>query len=291
MIIGNDKKEVISNIKTAVENGEYHAKVEVGDPELTYNEKKIIIKTYLKNRKKIKYKRYNRIARMITAIITWWENRDTEIVGMENVKNIKTGAIITCNHFNPIDNTIVRKFAKKNGKNRLYIVGQEANLAMKGFLGFMMKYADIIPVSDQVGYLKNDFPNIIESTLKKKNYILIYPEQEMWFNYKVPRPPKLGAYYYAAKYNVPIISTFIEMIEKEENDTEEFKKVRYKIHVLKPIYPDNTKKAKENAVIMAEQDYKQKIETYEKVYNKKVDYKFEIEDIAGWIDNAETNIE
>lgn len=283
MIIGNDKEKVISNIKTAVENRQYNAKVEIGDPELSQNEKKIIIKKYLKNRKKIRYKRNNKIARMMTGIITWWENRDTEIVGIENVKDIKTGAIITCNHFNPLDNTVVRTFAKKNGKRRLYIISQETNLAMKGFVGFLMKYSDIIPVSNQVGYMKNDFSKIVEKTLKKNNYILIYPEQEMWFNYKVPRPPKLGAYYFSTKYNVPIISTFVEIIEKEENDTDEFKKVKYRIHILKPIYPDKTKTLKENANIMAEQDYKQKLETYEKAYNKKFDHKFENKDIAGWI--------
>ena len=51
---------------------------------------------------------------------------------------------------------------------------------------------------------KNFIPTI-RDLLNDKSLILIYPEEEMWFNYRKPRPPKPGAYHYAAKYNVPII--------------------------------------------------------------------------------------
>ena len=42
------------------------------------------------------------------------------------------------------------------------------------------------------------------------------------------------------------------------------------------------KSARENSKIMAEIDYKQKKEAYEKAYNKKLDYTFSYEDIAGF---------
>ncbi len=148
-----------------------------------------------------------------------------------------------------------------------------------------MNHIGIIPISDQVSYMKSNFQKTIKKVLKRKNYILIYPEQEMWFNYRKPRPPKPGAYYYASKYNVPIISCFVEIIDTDENDTEEFKKVKYVLHILKPIYPKEGMKDKENARWMSKKDYEQKKEAYEKAYNKKLDYKFENEDIAGWIVN------
>ena len=153
---------------------------------------------------------------------------------------------------------------------------------MKGIIGFFMNYSDIIPVTDQVNYMKREFPKIIKNTLEEDNLILIYPEQEMWFNYKKPRPPKEGAYYFAAKNNVPIISCFVEMRETDEKDNEEFNKVKYVLHVLNPIYPNPNLTAKENSLIMKEVDYEQKKEAYEKAYGKKLDYGFEIEDIAGW---------
>lgn len=283
MIIGGSKVEVIENIKKAVEKNEFNRKVEIGDPSLTSKQKLEILTKYIENKDKLSYKIKNNIARFIIYVVTNIQNKETEIIGIENIKNIKTGAIITSNHFNPLDSTVIQKVIKKIGKNRLYIVGQEENLAMKGIIGFIMNYSDIIPISNQISYMKKDFKKILENQLKKNNYVLIYPEQEMWFNYRKPRTLKPGAYYYAAKNNVPIISCFVEIRETEKKDNSEFYKVKYIIHILPPIYSDTNKTAKENSIIMMEKDYKQKQMAYETVYKKKLNYKFEIEDIAGWI--------
>lgn len=284
MIIGNSKKAVIENIKNAIENDEHNKKVEVGDPELTQEQKRKIIEKYIENKDKLLYKIKNKIARIIINTVSAIQNRETEIIGIENIKGIKTGAIITSNHFNPLDSTVVQTAMKKVGKNRIYIVGQEENLAMKGFIGFIMNYADIIPISNQISYMKKEFPELIQNSLQKNDYILIYPEQEMWFNYRKPRRLKPGAYYYAAKNNVPIISCFVEIQNKNKKDNNEFYKVKYVIHILPPIYPEPNKTAKENSKIMMEKDYKQKQKAYEMAYNKKIDYNFKTEDIAGWID-------
>ena len=282
MIIGENKGEVINNIKKAVERGEYNAKVELGDPKLTLEEKNKIIYKYLENKNKASFKLKTKIAKGSIAILTNTLQKDTEIVGIENIKDITGGGIVTSNHFNPLDNLIIQKFAKEVFRKRLYIVSQETNLAMSGVIGFFMNYSDIIPIADQVNYMKRDFPQIIKNVLKENNLILIYPEEEMWFNYKKPRPLKGGAYYFSAKNNVPIISCFVEMKEIDEKDNDEFNKVKYVLHVLKPIYPNPNITAKENSEIMKEIDYNQKKEAYEKSYNKKLDYDFEIEDIAGW---------
>ena len=224
MILGGDRKVVIKNIQEALKNGDYNTKVEVNDPKLTVDEKQKIIYKYIEFQKSPWYGINNRIARLITEIATHSQNKTTKIVGMENIKNIKSGAIITSNHFNQLDNIVIRKFAKKANKKRLYIVGQETNLAMKGFIGYMMNFMDIIPISDLVSYMKNDFQTQLIEKIEKNNFVLIYPEQEMWFNYKKPRPHKQGAYYYASKLKVPIISCFVEIREREEKDTEEFYK-------------------------------------------------------------------
>lgn len=287
MIIGNNKDKVIDNIRKASESGEYNKKVEVDDPNLTSEQEKELIKGYMKKQGKISYKINTKIANAILCSVTKMQNKETEIVGLKNIENIKTGAIITSNHFNPLDNTIIQKLVRVLGKKRLYIVGQATNLAMDGFLGFMMNHSNIIPINKQVGYMKKEFPKIIEETLKKKNYILIYPEEEMWFNYRKPRTLKPGAYYYASKNNVPIISCFVEMIDMAENDNSEFYKVKHVLHILPPIYPDSEKTIKENTAIMMEQDYAQKKEAYERAYNKELDYSFEAEDIAGWIQKEE----
>lgn len=288
MIIGDNKKEVIKNIEKAVDLQEFNQKVEVNDPQLTAEEKNKIVKRYLKNRNKLTFKTKTKIAKSTIALLTNILEKDTKIVGEENIRNIKGGAIITSNHFNPLDNLIIQKLAKKVFKKRLYIIGQETNLAMTGMVGFFMNYSDIIPISNQISYMKKEFPEVIKEILEKGNLILIYPEQEMWFNYRKPRPLKEGAYYFAAKNNVPIVSCFVEMIETDEKDNEEFNKVKYILHILKPIYPNPNMTIKENSEFMMETDYNQKKEAYEKAYNKKLNYVFEInEDIAGLITQEE----
>ena len=281
MIIGDNKDAVIENIKNAVELGEFNKKGEVNDPNLSDEQRDEIIDKYLSRRKKITYRLNNRTARLIADTVSWSENRVTQIEGLENINGINTGAIITSNHFNPLDSLIIRKLVRKAGKRHLYIVAQESNLAMTGLVGYMMNYTDIIPISRKISYMKHEFSDIIEEKINKKQFVLIYPEQEMWFNYKKPRPPKPGAYYYAAKNNVPIISCFVELVDTDEEETEEFNKVKYILHVLPTIYPDKEKTPKENSKIMMEIDYNQKKEAYEKAYNKKLDYSFDYEDIAG----------
>ena len=104
----------------------------------------------------------------------------------------------------------------------------------------------------------------------------------MWFNYRKPRPPKNGAYFYAAKLNVPIISCFVEIVELDVDDTAEFKKVKYILHILDVLYPDQNKSVRENTEKLGIRDYTLKKECYESVYGKTLTYNFENSDIAGW---------
>lgn len=286
-MIGDNKDKVIYNIQKAVKEKDFNRKVEIGDPNLTIEQEEQIIKKYMENQNKISYKIKTKFARLIISIGTKVIHNETEIIGIDNIKNIDTGAIITSNHFNPLDNLLIQKLIKQIGKDRLYIVSQVSNFAMDGIIGFLMNYSDTIPLSKRVTFIKKQFSKIIKEKLYNKDYILIYPEEEMWFNYRKPRPPKKGAYYYAAKNNVPIISCFTEMIDKESENDYESCEIKHILHILPPIYPDSNKTAKENSIEMMKKDYEQKKEAYEKAYNKKLNYTFENEDIAGW---AELNM-
>lgn len=283
MIIGNHKDKVIQNIQNAAKRGNFHCKVEVNDPVLSAVQKKELLENYLKNKDSFRYKMNNSIAGVIANVVSRKENRITEFTGLKNIKSVAGGAIITSNHFNPLDNTIVREMVRRNGRNKLVIVCQETNLAMSGIVGYMMNYTDIIPISSDLGYMSHQFIKMMKEQLDKKNDILIYPEQEMWFNYRKPRPLKRGAYYYAAKLNVPILSCFVEIRTLSRKETEAFYRVKYIMHILPPIYPEKGKSVRENSIAMCQKDYLQKKAAYEKAYGKKLTYDFETEDIAGWI--------
>ncbi len=283
MIIGGSKKDVIKNIENNIKDKELNKKAELTDPVLSDEERNKILKKFFNLRKrklsfyiknKIAYQAVNKVAKELDPFI--------EIKGLENIKKVEDGAIVTSNHFNPLDNLIVRKMILNRYHKNIYIVSQETNLAMPGKLGFLFNHLNIIPICKSPSYINDTFKPVLSKVLNKKNYVLIYPEEEMWFNYCKPRPCKRGAYQFAAECNKPIISCFTEMVELNEKDNDEFNQLKYIIHVLKPIYPDPHKSARENSIEMAEKDYKQKVAIYEKVYKQKLDYKFSLKDIKGY---------
>ena len=289
MLIGGSKKAVIENIRAAAEEGRFFDKVELDDPNLSEEEKENLIRRFMQNRKTPVYHLKNWVAQCITDTASRILNQDTQYVGLENISGIHGGAIVTSNHFNPLDNTAVREALKKAGRKRLFIVSEETNYAMKGLVGFLMNYMDTIPIwRSSNRYLAGPLRDLIRELMKKEQVLLIYPEQEMWFNYRKPRPLKRGAYLYAAENQVPVISCFVEIQDCPDcRENEEFLKTRYVVHILPPIYPDPNCSPRDNSYRMMQQDQAQKQEAYEKAYGKPLRYDFDPEDIAGWKPLAE----
>ena len=283
MIIGENRKAVIENIKRYAESEQFHNKVEVNDPNLTAEQSREITDNYIENRNRVLYKFKKCLGVCLAKAATSLINKDTEIIGLDKIPNDLGGVLITSNHFSPLENTVIRHLTNKLGRKDLGIISQTSNFAMKGLVGYLMNYADTIPISTEPRYLARDFLSLLKERLvDKKHAILLYPEQEMWFNYRKPRPPKDGAYFFASKLNVPIVSCFVEMVDLTEDDTPEFKKVKYILHVLDVLYPDPQKSVRENTEFLSHTDYTLKKNCYESVYGKELTYTFENSDIAGW---------
>ncbi len=276
--------QVIDNIQKAVNDGDFNRKVELGDPVITTQEREKVILNYDILKKKISKKLKYFVIKNATDVITKKVNKDTQIVGLENIENINTGAFITSNHFNIVDTTIIRYMLSKIHKTNKYsIIVQETNFLMKGIFGWLIRNNKTIPLSLDHNYVSQNLNPSLQKLLDNKELILIYPEEEMWFNYRKPRPTRNGAYYYAAKYNVPIIPCFTKIENKDEVGDDGFKKTKYTLYIMPPIYPDSQKNFKENRAYLQEKDYECKKEMYEKAYGKKLDYTFsKEEDIAGW---------
>lgn len=281
MIIGEHKDQVIRNIARAAETGDFYAKVEVDDPVLTREQSDEIVRQYLARRNTGSYKSKAFLARQIAGVGSKLLNRNSVIEGIEHAEGISGGAIITSNHFGPLENTAIRHLARKLGKKRIFVVSQETNFAMSGPVGFLMNYADTIPLSGDIHYIHREFMDILTELIDRGEYVLIYPEQEMWFNYRKPRPLKRGAYLFAAKLNAPVVSCFVEMRDLDKPDAQGFKKVRYVLHILDTLYPDSEKNPRQNSIEMCERDYELKKAAYEKIYGRPLTYDFEPYDIAG----------
>lgn len=283
MILMERREQAIRNMCEATKRGELNSKAEPDDPQVTDEQRLAMCKESMRARAKRAYRVRNRIARGIIDLATFSVNRNTTIDGLEKIEGITGGAVVTSNHFSPIDNTVVRHTVRQTGRKRLPIVCQADNYAMTGLFGFMMRNADTIPITLDHTWMTHEFDDMVASELKAGNFVLIYPEQEMWFNYRKPRPCKRGAYYLAAKNRVPVVSCFVEILDRENRKASDFVDVSYAMHVLDPIYPDPDKSARASSFEMCQKDYEQKRAAYEKAYGKPLDYTFRAEDIGGWV--------
>jgi 1-acyl-sn-glycerol-3-phosphate acyltransferase len=285
MIIGGSQQEVVRNIKEAVRQQQFHAKVEPSDPKLTSAESQQVIDEFWKNKQSARGRFNNHLARGFANAASYWLNLQTEFSGLNKLKQVTGAAILTTNHFNPFENTAIRVAIRRAGRKHLYIVSQETNCLATGLLGFLFNNYDILPIVSQqknFEYMGREFPRHLQSVMAQGEIVMIYPEQEMWLNYRKPRPPQRGAYYYAARFQVPIISCFNELIDTGKKDNDEFNKTRMHLHILDPIYPDPNLSVRDCSLKMRDQDYRQKVAAYEQAFHEPLTYQWEANDIVGW---------
>ena len=190
-----------------------------------------------------------------------------EVKGKENLKGIKN-AIVTCNHINKFD-CLVAKYGLKGHKLRI-TAGHFNN--QKGWFGEMMRVGGLMPLSPNFSAMKN-FNDAMGHLLTRGTYVMFYPEQAMWWNYKKPRPFKNGAFHYAVKHNVPVIPLFITMEDRPELDEETgFPKQKYTLHIMPAIYPNQNLPKAENVEYVKNANYNACKAKYEEVYNIPLTY-------------------
>jgi len=182
------------------------------------------------------------------------------VTGRENLKGIKS-AVVTSNHVNKLDCSLNRRALKGH---KLYITAASFN-NYKGFLGDLMRSGRMMPMSDERAGMAN-FIKTINSLLKKKNYVLFYPERSEWWCYKKPRPLMEGAFHFAAKNKVPVIPNFITFKENGKKDDNGVSMYDMTVNILKPIYPKEGLTTKENEEYLREENFKAWKECYERVY-------------------------
>ena len=153
----------------------------------------------------------------------------------------------------------------------MFKIIREGNFRFPGLYGFLFRNCDTLPLSSNPKTLKN-FIKAVDYFLQNGHYVLIYPEQAMWWNYRKPRPYKTRAFKFAVKNNVPIIPCFITMEDGKNIGPDGFPIQEYTVHIEKPIYPDLTKDLKDASEEMATANYNLCVDIYEKTYGKKLEY-------------------
>lgn len=263
-----ERLNVIKKIAQYEEEGRFDEDVENDPPSKMLMPDQV---DYLRKKvsSKIKTKVAFKVARkFLNSIIANKEMIVKDIIGIENIKNLKTGAIITCNHFNAFDSFAIQLVYEKSKqkKRKFFRVIREGNYTnFPGFYGFLMKNCNTLPLSSNYKTLQK-FITSTDKLLQDGHFVLVYPEQSMWWNYRKPKPLKDGAYKFATRNNVPVLPCFITMKDSDILGEDGFFIQEYTIHVGEPLYPDVALSRNENITLLKEKNFAYWKKVYEEVY-------------------------
>jgi 1-acyl-sn-glycerol-3-phosphate acyltransferase len=116
------------------------------------------------------------------------------------------------------------------------------------------------------------FLDAVNKVLTDGHFVLIYPEQSMWWNYKKPKPLKRGGFNFAARSNVPVLPIFITMQDSDILDGDGFYVQEYTINIAPPIYPKPELSERENSEYMMAENTRIWKEIYEESYGVELEY-------------------
>ena len=273
--------EVLKKIEKLEEEGKFDVDAEDDPPTIVLTPENI---DYLRKKMTSKIKRVfaNEVGeRFLDNLLKNNKLIIKEIKGIENLSKVSTGAIVTCNHFNPFDSFTIEKVFRLSGKieeKRLYKVIREGNYTnFPGIYGFFFRNCDTLPLSSNKRTMV-DFMKAVDTLLQKGDFILIYPEQSMWWNYRKPKPLKSGAFKIAVRNNVPVIPIFITMEDSNIIGDDGFPVQEYIVNIAEPIYPDENLLQKEKTEKMLNENYKVWKNIYEDFYKIPLKYTTKKED-------------
>lgn len=198
------------------------------------------------------------------------------IEGKENIGLLSGGTIITCNHFNPLDSFAIQyvydEIKKQKRCGKFFRVIKEGNYtSFPGFYGKLMRSCNTLPLSSSHRTM-NEFLSAVKKLLSEGNYILIYPEQSLWWNYRKPKPLRKGAYNLAVKNNAAVLPVFITMQDSDVIDSDGFFVQEYTIHICRPIFPNPEISRNENIEFMMNENYSVWKKIYEDTYKIPLTY-------------------
>jgi len=274
-----DRLEILEEIERLEREGKFDVDPEKDPPTIMLMPDDIdYIKT--KSTDKIKTKvAYKLAEKLLDELLKRNKLIIKDVKGIENIESVEGGAILTCNHFNPFDIFTLEKvfrMTKHNGNKKLYKVIREGNYTnFPGLYGFFFKNCDTLPLSSNKKTMIK-FMRAVDEILQRKDFILVYPEQSLWWNYRKPKPLKDGAFKLAVRNNVPVIPIFITMEDSNIIGDDGFPVQEYIVNIEKPIYQKNELSEKENIEKLKNENYEIWKNVYEGFYKIPLEYTTEI---------------
>lgn len=281
--IAQDRLEILEKIKVLEREGRFDVDPETDPPTIELTPENV---DYLntKSTSKIKSKvAYKLGEKFLKELLKNNKLIIKEIKGIENLNKVDSGAMITCNHFNPFDVFTIEKvflMTEQSKKKKLYKVIREGNYTnFPGLYGFLFRNCGTLPLSSNKRTMV-EFMKAVDKILQRGDFILIYPEQSLWWNYRKPKPLKDGTFKIAARNNVPIIPIFITMEDSDIIGEDGFPVQEYVVNIEEPIYPDESLSRKENVQIMKDKNFEVWKNIYEDFYGIPLEYTTEKEELS-----------
>ena len=259
-----DRVEILHKIEQYEKEGRFDEDVETDPPsrvllpdEIEYVQKSMTDKLKTKIAFIIAHKFVNNLIKDKKFIIK-------EMKGLENFTNLDCGAVITCNHFNAFDSFAIQLAYEASGhKERTFwrVIREGNYTSFPGFYGFLMRHCNTLPLSSNRKTMQK-FISATNELIQGGNFVLFYPEQSMWWNYRKPKPLKTGAFTFAAKNKAPVLPC------------------EYTIHVAPPIYPDPALKTRRQVTDMMLKNYQVWKEIYESEYHIALTYTTDFDPVS-----------
>ena len=269
-----DRVEIVKKIERYEREGRFDEDVEQDPPTRTLmpDEIEYIKKTPLQ---KIKTRFAFYIARkFVNKLVREGKFIIKDIKGIENFKALESGAVITCNHFNAFDSFAIQlayDASMQKGRTFYRVIREGNYTSFPGFYGFLMRNCNTLPLSSNHKTLKK-FSDSTSQLLRDGHFVLFYPEQSMWWNYRKPKPLKKGAYIFAAKNDVPVLPCFITMKDSDIMGDDGYFVQEYTIHIGEPIYPKGEDRYSEKVKGMMNENFAVWKRIYEDEYQMPLYY-------------------
>lgn len=188
---------------------------------------------------------------------------DLKVEGKENLHGVDRSVIVS-NHIHMFDCVAIRHLYHNK---EVYSLAAEFN-NRGDFLGFMMRYSGMLPLSSDRKATRHLSEAISTILAQKHGHLLVFPEGSEWLYYDKPRPFKPGAFHFAAEHDVPVQPMFFTFADENRVDAHGDPKPRATLHIGKAIYEPQGMTKKEVRAYLAKESMDFMRETYARAYQK-----------------------
>lgn len=207
---------------------------------------------YVHNSKKWRFASW--LLNVIAKPIVWLIVKFNRHIKFENHKSLrklkKKGYFLYGNHTSKYDAIIPQSTIVKSRKT--YIISNRDSVSIKGIRNLVMMLGALPIPSDYESSIK--FMDAIETRIKQKGVVTIYPEAHIWPFSNVVRPFPDVSFTYPAKLNAPVVA-FATYYRPRKKVRPLSHKPSMTIVISDPFYPDQSLSVKENAKYLRDQVY------------------------------------